>query len=76
MLALAYRNSFLHLMNRLTGFELFPASIYGFVELPALTIPGDVALICGSALVICVLAGVVPAWNASRLQPVEALRYE
>ena len=28
MLALAYRNEFLHFMNRMTGFELFPASIY------------------------------------------------
>jgi len=76
MLALAYRNDFLHFMNRITGFELFPASIYGFAELPALIIPGDIALICGSALLICLLAGVLPAWNASRLQPVEALRHE
>ena len=39
MLALAYRNEFLHFMNRMTGFELFPASIYGFTELPALICP-------------------------------------
>ncbi len=76
MLALEYRNAFLRFMNRLTGFELFPASIYGFVELPALIVPRDVVLICGSALLICLLAGVLPAWNASRLQPVDALRYE
>jgi lipoprotein-releasing system permease protein len=76
MLALAYRNDFLHFMNHLTGFELFPASIYGFAELPALIIPGDIMLICGSALLICLLAGLLPAWNASRLQPVEALRHE
>jgi lipoprotein-releasing system permease protein len=76
MLALAYRNEFLRFMNRLTGFELFPASIYGFVELPALIVPRDVILICASALLLCVLAGVLPAWNASRLQPVDALRYE
>ena len=38
MLALAYRNEFLHFMNGATGFELFPAEIYGFAELPALII--------------------------------------
>jgi lipoprotein-releasing system permease protein len=76
MLALHYRNEFLRFMNRMTGFELFPASIYSFSELPALIMPADIALICGSALVICVLAGLVPAWNAGRLNPVEALRHE
>jgi lipoprotein-releasing system permease protein len=76
MLALAYRNEFLHFMNRMTGFELFPAQIYNFTELPALIVPGDILLICGSALVVCTLGGVIPAWRAGRLQPVEALRYE
>jgi lipoprotein-releasing system permease protein len=76
MLALAYRNEFLHFMNRLTGFELFPAAIYGFTELPALIFPQDIVIICGSAWVICVLGGVIPAWRAGRLKPVEALRYE
>jgi len=76
MLALAYRNEFLHFMNKLTGFELFPSSIYGFSELPAVITPHEIILICGSALVICVLGGVIPAWRAGRLKPVEALRYE
>lgn len=76
MLALAYRNEFLHFMNRMTGFELFPASIYGFTELPALIIRSDILLICGSAWVVCILGGVIPAWRAGRLKPVEALRYE
>jgi lipoprotein-releasing system permease protein len=76
MLALAYRNEFLHFMNRMTGLELFPAEIYCFTELPALIIPGDVVVICGSALVICGLAGLIPAWTAGRLKPVEALRHE
>jgi lipoprotein-releasing system permease protein len=76
MLALTYRNEFLHFMNRMTGFELFPASIYGFTELPAVINPRDILLICGSAWVICILGGVIPAWRAGRLKPVEALRYE
>jgi lipoprotein-releasing system permease protein len=76
MLALTYRNEFLHFMRRLTGLELFPAAIYQFTELPALIVRQDILLICGSAWVICVLGGVIPAWRAGRLRPVEALRYE
>jgi lipoprotein-releasing system permease protein len=76
MLALAYRNQFLHFMNHLTGFELFPASVYGFGELPAVIAPRDVAIICVSSFIICVLGGVLPAVRAGRLKPVEALRYE
>jgi lipoprotein-releasing system permease protein len=76
MLAISYRNEFLHLMNRLTGFNLFPPEIYIFTELPALIVPRDIAIICGGSLLICVLAGLLPAWNAGRLKPVEALRHE
>ncbi len=75
-LLLAYRNEFLAFMDRAVGFQLFPRSIYGFDKLPALIVPRDILLICGSALVICVLGGVIPAWRAGRLKPVEALRYE
>lgn len=75
-LALAYRNQFLDFMNRWTGFELFPASIYGFGELPAIIAPRDVAVICISSFIICILGGVLPAFRAGRLKPVEALRYE
>jgi lipoprotein-releasing system permease protein len=76
MLAVAYRNQFLHFMREATGWELFPKSIYGFGELPALITPRDVAVICISSFVICVLGGLLPAVRAGRLKPVEALRYE
>jgi lipoprotein-releasing system permease protein len=76
MLAITYRNEFLHFMNRMTGFELFPASIYGFGDLPAVVDPRDIAIICGLSFVICILGGVLPAIRAGRLKPVEALRYE
>jgi lipoprotein-releasing system permease protein len=74
--AVFYRNDFLHLMNRLTGFELFPASIYGFGELPAVIVPRDILIICGGSLVICLLAAVLPARHASKMNTVEALHHE
>ena len=76
ILAVSYRNEFLALMNRLTGFELFPAKIYMFSELPALIVTQDIAIICGGSLFICLLAGLLPAINAARLRPVEALRHD
>lgn len=76
LLAVTYRNEFLELMRRSTGAELFPAEIYQFSQLPALVLPGDLAVICGGSLLICLLAAALPAWHASRLNPVEALRNE
>jgi lipoprotein-releasing system permease protein len=75
-LALHYRNEFLHFMNHRLGFELFPASIYQFRDLPARIVSGDVTLICVVSLVVCVLAGVLPGIRAALLQPVQALRHE
>jgi lipoprotein-releasing system permease protein len=76
LLALHFRNEFLDLMRHLTGSELVPASVYHVYELPySLQVP-DVIRICCTAFAACVLAGLFPAWKASRLQPVEALRHE
>jgi lipoprotein-releasing system permease protein len=74
--AVHWRNEFLLLMRRLTSLELFPADIYHFYKLPALVLPGDIAVICGGSLIICLVAALLPAWHASRLNPVEALRNE
>ncbi|HZV34184.1 MAG TPA: ABC transporter permease [Verrucomicrobiae bacterium] len=76
LLAVAYRNPFLHLMRNLTGIELFPQKLYYFSELPAQILPHDILIICGGSLLICMLASAFPAWHASRLNPVEALRHE
>jgi lipoprotein-releasing system permease protein len=76
MLAITYRNGFLHFLRNVTGLEIFPASVYGFDELPALITPSDVAVICVTSFIICIFGGLLPAWRAGRLKPVEALRYE
>ena len=76
LLAVSYRNDFLHFMRRTTGAQLFPADVYGFSQLPALIVPMDLVIIGGGSLLICLLAAAFPAWHASRLNPVEALRHE
>jgi lipoprotein-releasing system permease protein len=77
MLAVSYRNEFLHFMRRATGWELFPASVYGFGDLPAIIMSHDVMTICVSSfIIICIVGGVLPAILAFVLKPVEALRYE
>jgi len=76
MLALHYRNGFLAFLRHVTHSDILPSSIYHVYDLPASIQTGDVAFICGTAFATCVLAGLFPAWKASRLQPVEALRHE
>jgi lipoprotein-releasing system permease protein len=75
-LALHYRNEFLHFMRDVTHTQLLPADIYQVYDLPSSIETGDILLICGTAFCACVLAGLFPAWKASRLQPVEDLRHE
>lgn len=70
------RNDFKAFLERLFHIEIFPQDVYEFSQLPARIMPGEVALICLGAFVICSLASLVPAWIAARLDPVKALRYE
>lgn len=72
----AVRNQFLMGMRWITGRDLFSAAVYNFEGLPALVLPRDVLLICGVSLVMCLVAGVVPALIVATLRPVEALRNE
>jgi lipoprotein-releasing system permease protein len=60
----------------LTDTELFPAELYYLSQLPADMDTGETVTVLIMALVLSVLATVYPSWRASRLDPVEALRYE
>ncbi|MBX9743117.1 MAG: ABC transporter permease [Chthoniobacterales bacterium] len=76
MMLIRWRNEVSHVLSSLLGIEIFPRAVYQFSEIPAEIVTSDVAIICLSALAICAFAALVPAWLASKLDPVKALRYE
>ena len=53
-----------------------PEQIYSIDRVPVDIQLSDVLIIVSAALVISFLASIYPAYKASQLQPVEALRYE
>jgi lipoprotein-releasing system permease protein len=59
-----------------TGAPVFDPSVYYFQEIPTIVQPLTVSWIVVGAVIIAVLASVLPALRAARLHPVEALRYE
>lgn len=63
-------------LEGLTGTELFAAEIYFLSKLPAVINWDEVIVVVSMAFVLSILATIYPAWRASRLDPVEALRYE
>ncbi|HEV7403899.1 MAG TPA: ABC transporter permease [Chthoniobacteraceae bacterium] len=75
-LIIYFRNPAKNLLASALHVEIFPSSIYQFSEIPATIDLRDVLIICGSAFVISTLAAFIPAYMASRLDPVKALRFE
>ncbi len=57
-------------------FIKLPSDVYPVSTLPVLVQPPDVILVAVSALLITLLATIYPSWQASRIDPVVALRYE
>jgi lipoprotein-releasing system permease protein len=60
----------------ITDTELFSPELYYLSQLPAEMDTGETVSVVIMALVLAVLATLYPSWRASRLDPVEALRYE
>jgi lipoprotein-releasing system permease protein len=64
------------LVEWVTHTSVFNADVYFLSHIPAKLDWGEVMLIACAAIVMSFLATLPPAWRASRLDPVEALRYE
>jgi lipoprotein-releasing system permease protein len=56
--------------------NVFNADVYSLSRIPAKVEWGEVSLIGAWAVLMSFLASLLPAFGASRLEPVEALRYE
>ncbi|HTU23849.1 MAG TPA: FtsX-like permease family protein [Pirellulales bacterium] len=69
-------NQIAELLGVITGREVFDPAIYYFQQIPTLVDPLTVSWIVAGAMLIAVVASILPARRAARLHPVEALRYE
>ena len=63
-------------VEAVTGVSVFSPDTYFLSRLPARIQWQEVALVVAVSLLMSFLATLPPAWRASRLDPVEALRYE
>jgi len=57
-------------------FIKLPSDVYPITTLPIKVLPLDVTLVAVSAAIITLLATIYPSWQASKVEPAVALRYE
>ncbi|MBC7769858.1 MAG: lipoprotein-releasing ABC transporter permease subunit [Phycisphaerales bacterium] len=63
-------------ISAVTGIDIFPGTVYSLESLPAKVEWSEVAIISVFTILLTFSATALTAWWASRLDPVEALRYE
>jgi len=63
-------------MSWVTGTQIFDPTIYYLTKLPVAIDFNETAGIVLMAMALSILATLPPSWKASKLDPVEALRYE
>ncbi len=69
-------NGIANVIQNITGTKVYDPMIYFFDEIPTIVSPWMVCWVALGAILIAVMASVLPAIRAARLHPVEALRYE
>ena len=69
-------NEIARVLEWFTGREVFDPTVYYFDSIPTIIHPFTIVWVSIGAVVIAIMASVLPSIRAARMHPVEALRYE
>lgn len=73
LLAIRFRENIVGALRGI-GIDAFPADFHGMTKLPAQVVPEFIAIICVVAVILCLLAALVPALFAAFRDPAKSLR--
>lgn len=62
--------------EQLSGFRMFDPSVFYVSFLPSQWLLSDFLWVVGASVILTILATIIPAWQASRITPTEALTYK
>ena len=69
-------NEIARILEWFTGREVFDPTVYYFDSIPTIIHPFTIVWVSIGAVLIAIMASVLPSIRAARMHPVEALRYE
>ncbi|AJC49284.1 lipoprotein-releasing ABC transporter permease subunit [Allofrancisella guangzhouensis] len=72
----SYATEIVNFIQHVTGKQLISANVYLIDYIPSKLMLEDVIKVTIVSMFLSFIATLYPAWSASRVQPVEALRYE
>jgi lipoprotein-releasing system permease protein len=75
-LAAFYLSDLVEFFERLSGSRMFDPSVFYVSFLPSQWLLADFLWVVGASLVLTLLATIIPAWQASKITPTEALTYK
>lgn len=76
MIGASYANDVMQWLERTFDLQLIKPDVYYISTLPTHIETLDVVVVSVMAFIVCMLATIYPAWRASKIVPVDALRYD